>query len=221
MKKENYFNKNNKDKKILEWKKILSNYYSSKKNIKFEKDNVALLIIDMQDYFLDPSSHAYLPASETIIEPIKKLQDAFLTRNKAVFFTKYGLTKGSDDNIMHKWWNGSLYIDDPLAKINGSFDTNEATIISKTTYDVFNGTVFLLLLAKLGYTQLVITGVTTHLCCETTARSAFCYGKDVFLPIDCLATYTEELHLNSLKAAAHGFGVPTTSKEILEIIDNE
>ncbi|MGC9779615.1 MAG: cysteine hydrolase [Candidatus Heimdallarchaeota archaeon] len=221
MKKENYFNKNNKDKKILEWKKILSNYYSSKKNIKFKKDNAAILIIDMQDYFLDSSSHAYLPASETITEPIKKLQDAFHSRNKAVFFTKYGLTKGLDDNIMHKWWNGSLYIDNPLAKISGIFDTNEATVISKTTYDVFIGTNFLHLLTKLGYTQLVITGVATHLCCETTARSAFCYDKNVFLPIDCLATYTEELHLNSLKAAAHGFAVPTTSKEILEMIDDE
>ena len=132
------------------------------------------------------------------------------------------LIKGLDvENVMLRWWNGSLYIDDPLAKIAENFDTKKATIISKSTYDVFNGTNLLNILRNSGYTQIVITGVATHLCCETTARSAFCHNFDVFLPIDCLATYTEELHINSLKAAAHGFGIPTTSQEILEMMTIE
>jgi isochorismate hydrolase len=45
----------------------------------------------------------------------------------------------------------------------------------------------------------------THLCCETTARSAFVQGYNVFFPIDGTATYNEEFHFATLTNLAHGF----------------
>jgi len=180
------------------------------------------MIIDMQEYFLNPTSHAYLPAAQTIIEPIKKLQKEFIKKGKAVFFTQYGLHSDVEEkSIMTRWWNGSLNVEDPLYSISREFDTNEAWTFNKPTYDTFVRTNFAYILSKLKYTSLVITGVTTHLCCESTARSAFNNDIEVYLPVDCMASYTEELHLNSLKAASHGFGIPTTSKELLEQIKNE
>ncbi|HUT80306.1 MAG TPA: isochorismatase family cysteine hydrolase [Candidatus Bathyarchaeia archaeon] len=222
MRKDDYFTNENREKKISEWKEILANYYSSKKRFEFRLERTALMIIDMQEYFLNPISHAYLPAARTIIEPIKKLQKAFMDNGKAIFFTKYGLHSDDEDmSIMTRWWNGSLNVEDPMYAIVHDFDTNEAWTFNKPTYDTFVRTNFSYILSKLKYTSLVITGVTTHLCCESTARSAFNNDIEVYLPIDCMATYTEELHLNSLKAASHGFGIPTTSYELLEIIKNE
>jgi isochorismate hydrolase len=63
--------------------------------------------------------------------------------------------------------------------------------------------------------QLVITGVTTHLCCESTARSAFMRGFAVFMAIDGTATLNRELHLASLRALAHGFAVPLLVSDLL------
>jgi isochorismate hydrolase len=63
--------------------------------------------------------------------------------------------------------------------------------------------------------QLVITGVTTHLCCESTARSAFMRGFAVFLAIDATATLNRELHIASLQALAHGCAVPLLAADLL------
>jgi isochorismate hydrolase len=171
----------------------------------------------MQEYFLNPTSHAYLPAAEAIIEPIKRLQSEFEKRNNEVFFFQYGLKPNSDDtSMMKRWWKGVLTTEDEMYKISPKFDLTNAHVIKKELYDAFVGTDLAIALDKLGYDKIVITGVATHLCCESTARSAFDHEFEVYLPIDCLATYNEEMHLNSLKAASHGFGIPITSDEILE-----
>ncbi|MFW9923927.1 MAG: isochorismatase family protein [Candidatus Thorarchaeota archaeon] len=217
MRKEKYLTIENSSQKISQWQHILTNYYSSKKKFQFHLEKSALLIIDMQDYFLNPLSHAYLPSAEAIIDPIIKLQNFFQKNNRPIFFTQFGnnqIEKNSD--MMFRWWNGNLYFNDPFYAISSQFDTSEATIIHKSTYDSFIGTNLLNLLNEKNITSIVITGVTTHLCCESTARSAFGFNKEVYLPIDCMATFTEELHLNALKSASHGFGIPVKSQELLE-----
>ncbi len=218
MKKEHYFTNENREAKIAEWKEILSNYYSSKKKFTFEMENTALLIIDMQEYFINASSYAFIPSARTIIEPILKLKKAFELNNKAVFFTQYGLQPIINDNsMMHRWWKKSLSTKDAMFAISPEMDADKKSVYFKTTYDVFETTKLALDLDKQGITKLVITGVATHLCCESIARSAFDLGFEVYLPIDCMATSTEEFHLNTLKAASNGFGIPITSVEILEI----
>jgi len=67
---------------------------------------------------------------------------------------------------------------------------------------------------------LAVTGVMTHLCCETTARSAFMRGFDVFFAIDGTATYTEALHRAALLNLAHGFTLPVLTEEILASLND-
>ena len=221
VKKEKYITIENREAKISEWKEILSQFYSLKREFTFDIQKAALIIVDMQEFFLNPESHAYLPAAEAIIEPIKKLQNEFIKNKRLVVFTKYGLKADSEEStIMDRWWGDSLKISNPLAKIDSRFETKEIVVLEKNTYDCFKDTSLYNILVENNCEQIIIAGVATHLCCETTARSAFCYNFEVFLPIDCLATYTEELHLNTLKAASHGFGVPVTSNELLERKNN-
>jgi len=61
----------------------------------------------------------------------------------------------------------------------------------------------------------VITGVMTHLCCESTARDAFMRDLEVFFVIDATATDQEDLHMGSLRALADGFAIMVTTKEVL------
>lgn len=217
MKKDKYLTIKNRVEKTAEWKEILSEYYSKKKKFQFDFERTALFVIDMQEYFLNPSSHAYLPAAEAIYEPIKKIQQAFQEKSKVVYFTQYGLSPDVPDNDMRKrWWKGSITKNDPLYAISPEFDLTDVSIHEKDTYDAFACSNLALVLDKLGCDKIVITGVTTHLCCDSTARNAFDYGFEVYMVIDGMATYTEELHLNTLKAASHGYGIPITSEEILE-----
>ena len=61
----------------------------------------------------------------------------------------------------------------------------------------------------------VISGVMTHLCCETTARAAFMRGFEVFFTVDGTATYNEALHRSSLLTLSHGFAIPVLIDELL------
>jgi isochorismate hydrolase len=91
------------------------------------------------------------------------------------------------------------------------------TIIRKTTYDSFYGTQLEMILRAGSISQVLITGVLTHLCCETTARSAFVRGFEVYAAVDAMASSSEELHLGSLLSMADGVGVMMDTASILRI----
>jgi isochorismate hydrolase len=55
----------------------------------FSLANSALLIIDMQRYFLCPSSHAFLPAAPAIIPNINALISTFKKADRPVYFTRH------------------------------------------------------------------------------------------------------------------------------------
>jgi isochorismate hydrolase len=59
----------------------------------------------------------------------------------------------------------------------------------------------------------------THLCCETTARSAFVRGFEVFFTIDGTATYNQGFHLGTLVNLSHGFATPVLASEILSTLE--
>jgi len=63
--------------------------------------------------------------------------------------------------------------------------------------------------------DLVITGVLTNLCCESTARDAYFRDYRVFFTADGTATINERMHLASLLNVAYGFGYVTTVEQLL------
>ena len=95
------------------------------------------------------------------------------------------------------------------------------TIIDKNRYSSFFGTELNNLLRKEGVEDLVIAGVLTNCCCETTARDAFMRDYRVFFVADATAAPTEELHLASLRNLAFAFAYILNTKDILENIKNE
>jgi len=218
MKRDNYLTQENKAEKVAEWKSLLANYYSSKRKITFELDKAVLLIIDMQEFFTATNAPAFLPAAETIITEIQRLKKLFYERQRPVIMTKFYLKREPEEppNIMIKWWGKTLFEDNPFVEIDPRILDEKALILYKPMYDAFYQTELETILKQKNITQVVITGVATHLCIETTARSAFVRNFTVFLPVDATASYTEEMHLNTLKAAAHAFGVPVSTNDLVE-----
>ena len=90
-------------------------------------------------------------------------------------------------------------------------------VFEKTTYDAFLGTGLEDALRDLEVEQVVISGVLTHMCCETTARAAFCRGFEVYLPVDALASTTEQRHLCSLSNLADAVAIPLSTAEVIEL----
>lgn len=120
---------------------------------------------------------------------------------------------------MAVWWRELLSADNPLSRIDPRLEIKNGITISKTRYDAFLDSPLEKLLREMNVRQLVICGVMTHLCCETTARSAFMRGFQVFFPVDGTATYNEAFHRASLLNLAHGFATPVLVQDILTSLE--
>jgi nicotinamidase-related amidase len=67
-------------------------------------------------------------------------------------------------------------------------------VVDKVRFDAFQWTSLEPLLRGLGVTKLMICGVVTNICVESTARSAFMRDFPVTLLEDCCAAKTRRLH---------------------------
>jgi len=184
-------------------------------SLELKPAQAALLVMDMQGFFLEPDSHAFIPAAQAILPNILKLQNVFLENNYPVFQTRH-LNTVENAGRMGEWWSELMTADHPLNHITAVLRDRRAVQLEKNQYDAFFNTDLLPLLRDRGVNQLVITGVMAHLCCETTARSAFVRGFDVFFVVDGTATYNRDFHRATLLNLSHGFAVPVMSCDIID-----
>ena len=98
-------------------------------------------------------------------------------------------------------------------------DTDE--IIDKNRYSVFHGTDLDESLKSRRIDELIITGVMTNCCCETTARDAFVKDYRVFFVSDATATVNDELHVASLKNLAFGFAYIISTEQLCRYLSNK
>jgi ureidoacrylate peracid hydrolase len=72
--------------------------------------------------------------------------------------------------------------------------TDADLVVDKVRFDAFQWTSLDPLVQGLGVTELVICGVVTNICVESTVRSAFMRDHPVTLLADCCAARTTRLH---------------------------
>ena len=189
-------------------------------SLAFVPRHSALIILDMQKYFLEASSHAYVSNAQAIIPGIRALIETYSNNHLPIIFTQHVNTP-QDVGVMAKWWRDLISEQNPLSDITDELDTSTGTRLRKSQYDAFYHTELADLLRGQRVTQVVICGVMTHLCCETTARSAFVHGFEVFFTIDGTATYNEDFHLATLTNLSHGFAVPVLVEEVLAVFQGD
>jgi len=175
----------------------------------------ALLVLDMQLYFLVAGSHAWVPSGEAIIPGIRALVQAYGRKNLPVIFTRH-INTPDNAGMMKTWWKELIRAENPLSEITPALDMSSGRVVNKSQYDAFYNTPLEEMLQGRGVTQVVICGVMTHLCCETTARSAFMRGYEVYFTVDGTASYNENFHRASLLNLSHGYATLALVKEILQ-----
>lgn len=181
----------------------------------FKIEEACLLILDMQRYFLDESSHAWVPSGPVIIPGLMKLSSYFRRVERPVIATQH-INNTENAGMMASWWSELILPDHELVTIAADLEIQPQEILQKAQYDAFMDSDLEERLKGLGVKQIVIGGVMTHLCCETTARSAFGRGFEVFFLVDGTATYNRDYHQASLLNLAHGVAVITTIDQIIE-----
>ncbi len=176
----------------------------------------ALVVIDMQNYFVHPDGGAFIPETQVILPNILTLVDTFRRAHLPVIYTRHAHNDLKDAGQMGVWWD-----DLPM---EGTFDSRlidelspkkEELVIRKEKYSAFSEKSLLRKLQSLKIKELVLCGVMTHICVETTARDAFMNDFQPIVVMDGCASNSEELHLAALKTLAHCCSIVTTCNDIV------
>ncbi len=88
-------------------------------------------------------------------------------------------------------------------------------IITKYVHSSFIGSNFEDILKRDKIKSLIITGVNTDVCCESTIRDGAMLGFYIIVPRDCVGTHTIESHEGALTRIDRLWGVVTTSQEVM------
>ena len=181
--------------------------------------NTALVILDMQRYFLDRNSHAFIPSGAPVIKRIECLAERFRKAGKPVFLTRH-INTTEDAEMMQKWWGELITEENTLSELCRQLK-GAGLIIRKTQYDAFYKSNLEEALRGKGVKRIVIAGVMTHICCETTARSAFVRGFEVLLPVDGTATYNIDFHRAAFLNLSHIVATPVLVDDLVNALEEE
>jgi nicotinamidase-related amidase len=185
--------------------------------MKLKKSKASLLVIDMQRFFLEPKSPGFTCGGVAILPTVKKLITAFRKAKRPVIFTRHvHHPDGHDAGNLGWWWEGMCVEGTPESEIHEDIaPLPKEEVILKHRYSSFCNTDLEVVLRGLGIEDIVISGVMTNLCCETTAREAFMRDWRVFFPADATGTVSEEMHCASLLNLAYGFAFVTTADKMI------
>jgi nicotinamidase-related amidase len=90
----------------------------------------------------------------------------------------------------------------------------EEPVITKWQYDAFEDTDLPLLLESRGISTVLMTGFTTNVCVETSARHAYIKGYQVLLVTDCCQATTQQEHEGAVFNIGTYFGRLTTAGDL-------
>jgi ureidoacrylate peracid hydrolase len=190
--------------------------------------NPALIVVDMQngfctaDGFMNKIGFGY-EASASVVEPIGRLLRAARAAGIPIFLTRYSLNEDYSDaglllevlpgikgtgGLVRDTWDAAIV--DELAPRPGD------VVIDKTRYSAFYDTDLEEQLKALRVDTLIVCGVTTNTCVESTVRDAFFRDIRVVVPSDGTATVTPELHEGALRNFELVFGQVVTVGELEE-----
>jgi nicotinamidase-related amidase len=207
-------------------------------------DRMALIIIDMQRDFLESGGFGEalgndISQLQQIVPTVREILDTFRDRGLTVFHTLEGHRPDLSDCPRSKLQRGNsqLKIGD-LGKMGRILVLGEhgndiipelkplpnEIVIPKPGKGAFYNTSLESWLQKKGITHLVITGVTTEVCVQTTMREANDRGYECLLVEDATASYFPEFKqstLDMIRAQGGIVGWTTTSENIFKALSVE
>ena len=190
-------------------------------------DRAAVMIIDMQNGFCHPEgSFASLGLDVgglTAATPGCQRLAAFArARDLPLVFTRFVYRSDYADGgvltaeVMPALAEGKALIEGTWdAEIVDDLEVRDADhVIDKNRYSAFYGTRLEPLLTSLGISDLILGGVTTNMCVETTARDAGQRDYRTFVVSDACGELERARHEQALHTIGFGFGWALTADEL-------
>jgi ureidoacrylate peracid hydrolase len=193
----------------------------------------ALLVVDMQNGFCHPDGSLPrlgmpLAGVDAAVQHTAEVVARTRQAGDPVIFTRHVYRPGrADEGANLSRLGGRLADVDGLAV--GSWDgavvadldwTDRDLTVDKARFDAFLWTSLDPLLRGLGVTHLVVAGVVTNICVESTVRAAFMRDYRVTLLADCCAAQTPRLHDLGIEVLGTcGFAEVTTAARTADGLD--
>ncbi|HLH74745.1 MAG TPA: cysteine hydrolase [Chloroflexota bacterium] len=207
----------------------------------FDPARTALLIIDMQRDFVDPGGFGEALGNDVsllrrAVPPTKRVLDVARSLGIQVIHTREGHRPDLADCPPSKKARGRLAagIGDPgpmgRILVRGEYghdiidDLKPAPgepVIDKPGKGAFFATDLDAILHNRGITRLIVTGVTTEVCVNTTVREANDRGYECLVLEDCVASYFPEFQeagIKMIKAQGGIFGWVSDSERLLSAL---
>ena len=199
---------------------------------KVAPDRTAVVVIDYQNDFVSRGgaldrAGLFSPALAEIAPTIAALVDAGRAAGCVVVFVRCSyarapyLSEAFIEQASRRY--RGLYVDVPVcvagtwgAELAEGLQPEDGDItVTKHRFSAFEGTDLDLVLRTNAIRALVVTGVVTHVCVESTVRDAFFKDYSCVVPSDGVAGWQPDWHRTSLQVMDWGFAQVVSSAELL------
>ncbi len=206
-----------------------------------EPSRAALLIHDMQQYFLNFWGEDS-PLVKQVVDNIANLRRYCKAQGIPVFYTAQPNNQSDEDRALlnDMWGPGLNKHPEQQAVVAALAPDEDDQVLVKWRYSAFHRSPLQDILQETGRDQLIICGVYAHIGCLTTAIDGFMRNIQPFMVADGLADFSRDEHLMALRYTAGRCGrvVMTTDltkgtaklgyankeqlrNEILQLLDEE
>ena len=200
------------------WKTAYRSFYyenaDAPEDIQLARDQTALLVIDIQNTYLEKPEDAeeaarWAPFFErmngTVIPNTVKLLSYARANNIETIFARIAcLTEDGRDRSLSQKKPGFNYLLLPKDREDSQLVSelepqgDEITVL-KTTDSALTGTNLRLILHNIGIKNVIVAGIFTDQCVSSTVRSLADESFNVVVVEDCCAAATMELHRHELE----------------------
>lgn len=197
-----------------------------------DPSTTALLVIDMQNAFVDHEGFAYVPTAAGIVPNINRLAETMRKSGGWVIWIRASLSEsgrsawdmyiqnftppGGAEKVREQLMPGS-----PGHEFWSELDIREDDlIVDKDRFSaLIQGASNLEQeLRSRGIDTVIVTGTLTNCCCESTARDAMMLDFRTFMVSDANAARTDEDHIAGLRTFIQVFGDVVTTSEAEKLI---
>ena len=196
-------------------------------------DRAALIIVDMQNDFVSSEGKMaefgfYLESVRETIQPIKSLLQTARALGYPVLHTSMINDLNQNPFSWYAFWG------EPIVTLPGSWGAEHIgelkpqkgeLIITKYTYNAFEGTNLNTILRRKGIQTLIFAGTDLNICAGDTLHHAFALGYHVVAVSDCLASFSRigadhsaQLHQMGLYIIENHFGIVVNSQQLIAIM---
>jgi len=192
-----------------------------------EASKTAVLLIDMQNEFVKKGACMAVPGAEQLSQKMNDFASKMRTKGHQIIWVRFAVPKPVPYGKSTQKLNFTdIHHGENMELFSAIKPTDEDVIVDKMRSSAFYGTNLEVILRSLGTENLIIGGVTTHMCVLSSCFDAVFRDFEIFVLSDLTACLEfkrdgvvirtgEEMHLFALDLISYGLGKVVESSEFV------